>query len=51
MYKQDHDLIDAVEEHPHVVAELVRLAAERRGIDPELAREVGRAPHLAEGIL
>lgn len=51
-YGYDYDLIDAVEEAPHMVSTLVRLAAERRGIDAEVVREALSVPTaLSDGAL
>jgi hypothetical protein len=38
-YLQDHDLMDFVEANPDRVSELVRLAAERRGLNEEIVKE------------
>lgn len=52
-YLQDFDLMDLVEEHPDMVTELVRLAAERRGIDPDFFKEYLKAETsaLSGGLL
>jgi hypothetical protein len=52
-YLQDHELMDLVEEHPEHVTLLVKFAAERSGIDPELVDELinPRGAALKEGLL
>lgn len=52
-YLQDYELMDLVEEHPEHVTLLVKFAAERSGIDPELVDELinPRGAALKEGLL
>jgi hypothetical protein len=52
-YLQDYDLMDVVEDNPDRVSELVRLAAERRGIDKGIVKEYLDADSsaLADGLL
>lgn len=52
-YLQDSDLMDFVQKNPQRVSELVRLAAERRGINKKLVKDyfAADASALAAGLL
>lgn len=52
-YIQDYELMDAVQEHPERVTELVRLAAQRGGLNPDVLDDYLGAEHktLADGVL
>lgn len=52
-YLQDYELMEAVEEHPERVTELVRIAKQRRGLSPEIIKEYfeGDSHALGDGIL
>jgi hypothetical protein len=52
-YAQDILLMEIVEAHPERVSELVRLAAERRGIDEALLKDYfnGESAALSSGLL